>query len=421
MSIPLIERDDSGKLHVNEEGCQFLNSLQHPLAVIGISGANRMGKSYLANIAFLNKPAFSVGSTVKPCTKGILVAHEVVRTESGLAYIVLDSEGVSALDTSDHEDVEIMSLMYLLTSLFVYNSVGRVDKTNLNMLSLVSKTVKLITQNNEDLHTDDRPCFLWILRDFALQLAGEYDATEYIANIVEPSTSKKRKLDGADEETKERLLIRSGFSSYQGQFFSCPSSDANVLQNLQSCNPSKISSTFLQEVHQFKTQRFPSLLRTKKVCGKPVTGPLLVPLIRKYVEILNSGKIPTIRNHYGLLCETSISVAALKVMQKFKSSCRKINAFAKKQHILFTQLGVLLQLLVAESEREFRAQCYEPDHPLTTQKWKELRLHMKGKVETMSGQNKKATLGWIETLQESFVTAGGISADLLSFYQSSRL
>jgi hypothetical protein len=51
--------------------------------------------------------------------------------------VIIDSEGIGALDEDSNHDCKVFSLAILLSSLFVYNSVGSIDENALQNLSLV--------------------------------------------------------------------------------------------------------------------------------------------------------------------------------------------------------------------------------------------------------------------------------------------
>lgn len=51
--------------------------------------------------------------------------------------VVLDTEGLGALDEDSNHDVRIFSLAILISSYFLYNSVGSIDENALSSLSLV--------------------------------------------------------------------------------------------------------------------------------------------------------------------------------------------------------------------------------------------------------------------------------------------
>ena len=77
-AIPLITVNEGEKgkqydysaFNINPEAIEFLKSVQQPLAIVGVAGMYRTGKSYLLNRVILNRGSgFGVGPTINPCTK----------------------------------------------------------------------------------------------------------------------------------------------------------------------------------------------------------------------------------------------------------------------------------------------------------------------------------------------------------------
>lgn len=64
--------------------------------------------------------------------------------------------------------MKIFCLAVLLSTTFIYNSVGSIDENALQTLSLVLNLVSSIDQDN----TLSRPNFIWVVRDFSLQLVN---------------------------------------------------------------------------------------------------------------------------------------------------------------------------------------------------------------------------------------------------------
>ena len=56
----------------------------------------------------------------------------------------MDSEGIGALDEDADHDTRIFSLTILLSSFFLYNSIGALDESALENLSLVVNLTKHI-------------------------------------------------------------------------------------------------------------------------------------------------------------------------------------------------------------------------------------------------------------------------------------
>ncbi len=119
-----------------------------------MAGMYRTGKSYLLNRMLLNlKPGgkrrgFGVGPSINPCTKGLWLWGTPVRgtTSDGkpVNVLVVDSEGIGGLDEDNNHDMRIFSLALLLSSYFLYNSVGSIDENALSSLSLVVNITKHI-------------------------------------------------------------------------------------------------------------------------------------------------------------------------------------------------------------------------------------------------------------------------------------
>jgi len=57
---------------------------------------------------------------------------------------VIDSEGIGALDEDTNHDSKIFSLALLLSSYFIYNSVGSIDENAIENLSLIIHLTKNI-------------------------------------------------------------------------------------------------------------------------------------------------------------------------------------------------------------------------------------------------------------------------------------
>lgn len=112
-------------------------------------GMYRTGKSYLMNRMLLNRSTgFGIGNTINPCTKGLWIWGRPLIGQSSdgspINVLVIDSEGIGALDEDTNHDTRIFSLALLLSSQFIYNSVGSIDENALESLSLIIHLTKNI-------------------------------------------------------------------------------------------------------------------------------------------------------------------------------------------------------------------------------------------------------------------------------------
>ena len=99
---------------------------------------------------------FGVGPTVNPCTKGLWCWGTPIKgeTQDGekLNIIVIDTEGIGALDEDQTHDTRIFTLAILASSCFIYNSVGSIDENAVQNLSLVvnlTKHIQVRTNSSE--------------------------------------------------------------------------------------------------------------------------------------------------------------------------------------------------------------------------------------------------------------------------------
>lgn len=109
--------------------------------------------------------------------------------------MIIDSEGIGAFNEDENHDTRIFLLALLLSSYFIYNSMGTIDENALQNLSLIvnlSKQLEVSGQKAEDADPDQVsqyfPSFLWVVRDFALRLEDEnqnaISSKQYLENAL---------------------------------------------------------------------------------------------------------------------------------------------------------------------------------------------------------------------------------------------
>lgn len=94
--------------------------------------------------------------------------------------VIIDSEGLNAIDEDESHDLRIMTLSLLLSSKLIYNSMNAIDEQSLQQLNLVVNLTKHIqlrsSQAGEFQDPEEMaklfPSFLWLVRDFNLALVN---------------------------------------------------------------------------------------------------------------------------------------------------------------------------------------------------------------------------------------------------------
>jgi len=138
----------------------------------------------LNKIILDRQKGFEVGPTINPCTKGIWIYCSPLeiydQDNQKINVVVVDTEGLGALDEDSNHDNKIFSLALLMSSTFIYNSSGAIDESSIENLNLILNLTKHIQLKNSDTEAYDEefiernfPSFYWVLRDFALKLENE--------------------------------------------------------------------------------------------------------------------------------------------------------------------------------------------------------------------------------------------------------
>ena len=87
---------------VNEEAARRISTIQGKIAVLGIAGAYRSGKSYLVNKMIGREKSFVVGHSIRSCTRGIWcysVPLPCTFEDGDPGHVlILDTEGLGSTD-----------------------------------------------------------------------------------------------------------------------------------------------------------------------------------------------------------------------------------------------------------------------------------------------------------------------------------
>jgi Guanylate-binding protein, N-terminal domain/Guanylate-binding protein, C-terminal domain len=310
-AIPLISYNTNTRVFdVNPVAIEFLKTLQAPIGVISVAGRYRTGKSYLLNRVFLNRRnGFSVGPTVNPCTKGLWVWSSPVTgsTTDGrpCSLVIIDSEGIGALDEDTDHDTRIFSLAVLLSSCFVYNSVGAIDENAISCLSLVVNITKHVhiksSQQSIQSYSEYFPDFMWVVRDFTLRLVDTN------SNPITPKEYLERSLqfqkaNENDEKNKIRKHLIEYFKQRDCTTLVRPIEREEDLQNLDYLELNSLRTEFVEQVQGLRNKVL-YRIKPKSLNGKELNGEMFGNLITSYVNSMNNGVVPNIESSWTIVCK----------------------------------------------------------------------------------------------------------------------
>ncbi|KAL6065882.1 hypothetical protein STEG23_027406 [Scotinomys teguina] len=376
-----------GQLTTNQEALKILSAIEQPVVVVAIVGLYRTGKSYLMNklagkkagecqqhscagspvsthiVCFLHesvknvivqsqldvgtvfivvalsgfvfRQGFSLGSTVQSHTKGIWMWCVPHPQKPGHTLVLLDTEGLGDVEKGDDQnDCWIFALAVLLSSTFVYNSMGTINQQAMNQLHWLLSYVTELTDRIRTRSSPDQdegedsvefvsffPDFVWTLRDFSLELSvnGEpISPDEYLEN----SLKLIHILVDSGEKDKEgkfnlpRLCIRKFFPKKKCFVFERPA-HRKKLGQLESLQDQDLDSDFVEQVAEFCSYVF-SCSKVKTLSGGiKVNGPLLKNLVITYVNTISNGDLPCIENAVLALSQTENAAAVQKAITHY--------------------------------------------------------------------------------------------------------
>ena len=194
----------------------------------------------------------------------------------------------------------------LLSSYFLYNSIGGIDESALQNLNFLINLSKFIRLKAGDTETDPEelsnlfPSFLWVCRDFSLQLIDDngenITAKEYLEKVLEGT----KKLQ--DPKNRIRKLIKAYFKDRDCSTMVRPLTNETKLLNLEDLPPEQLRPEFLEQIITLR-KKVLGRLKVKTLNGKPLNGEMYLNLVRYLISALNSGNVPYIENIWISMCK----------------------------------------------------------------------------------------------------------------------
>jgi len=324
--VPLITCTD-GNYSVCESTLQWLDTIGE-FGVIACAGKYRTGKSFLLNrlASATSNTGFGVGDSVQACTKGLWLYKKVFESD-GKKIIFVDTEGIDALDANDTHDVRIFTLALLLSSTFIYNSMGPIDETALQTLSLMTRVTENVKFDSESTMKDlspHMPKFYWILRDFSLKITNkennEITENEYLEQALQSSSDPNKNA--------VRDAIKTSFPNRTLITLPRPSTAIDPASQRMEDRLMSLSRSFIAGVDKLRSKVF-SEITPMKAQDSEINGKMYAVLCKHYTEIVQTDSIPIIKDSWTLIS----SIKARDLKDNLIAECmQKISVMKPKPH-----------------------------------------------------------------------------------------
>ena len=235
------------------------------------------------------------------------------------------------MDEDNNHDMRIFSLALLLSSYFLYNSTGSIDENALNNLSLVVNLTKHIqfkshqsieggqdSNNNDDEDLSEHfPSFMWVVRDFSLQLVdeeqNELTPREYFEKALQES-----KGGTADSKNEIRRHLKKFFAERECCTMIRPLTNEDELQNLSAMDLGELRAEFVEQVMSLR-RKVLNKTKAKTINGQTMDGTTWVQLVELYVTSINEGAVPNIQSSWQYISRQRASQAVDTCKEAFET------------------------------------------------------------------------------------------------------
>lgn len=318
-----INIDEQGKCVINPEALAVIRSIQTPICVLSVAGLYRTGKSFLLNRLLGLQDAFEIGPTVNPCTKGLWIWSKPVPLPNNRVMVLIDTEGLGSFERDETVDMHIFSLALLLSSMLIYNSMGSIDEQAIASLSLVCKLtqhvhIKSNSSNSAAAYAAYFPAFIWVLRDFSLQLeeAGRKTSSrDYLEGCLRP-------VEGSSPDilTKNQIrrTILDFFRDRDCVTLIRPVNDERQLREINTLPYETLRPKFREQMDDLVT-KIVSTVRVKMIEGAVLTGEMLAELTGQYTEAINNDSIPAIAPAWERVVDSQLKQAVKQGVAAYKA------------------------------------------------------------------------------------------------------
>lgn len=259
------------------------------------------------------------------------------KDEEIIDVYLMDSEGLGGVDKNINHDVQIFTLAMLISSFFLYNSYGVIDENALNALSLVTNLANKIQTFEEEedaIHLINHfPTFLWVLRDFVLDLKDEegndISPDQYLEYVLEESESNH---PSTEMHNAVRATLKRFFPERYCTTLIRPVDDEHELQQLSDPNSylgedSVIKPEFVEQVNELRNFIF-NLINVKSIGDITLGGADYVSVVAKYLDAINEGAIPKIEDSWSAVVETQLRNGYAQALKSYEDD---MNNFQRDQ------------------------------------------------------------------------------------------
>jgi myosin heavy subunit len=317
-------------------------------------------------------------------------------------YVFFDSEGLGSTDQHATFDTQLFSLSLLLSSLFVLNTTGTINENALEQLELVVQLTERIKVDGASAKkardTDNMsslaqffPSFLWVLRDFTLELrdhqGNAMNPNDYLEEALRPVHIGPNAKRGAAEKNRIRQAISQVFHTRECVTLVRPVAEERDLQRVSKLDNNSLRSEFRNQIAALK-QLIPQLAHPKSIDGVELNGRAFVSLASTYVESINAGSVPTIRTAFQSVQEIQGREAMDNAWNQVQLAVKEHIDSKGETHVWSEEaLGKLLSDIQSSALQLIREQALGSPSDISKLESQFIAKHLTGLFESLHSRN----------------------------------
>uniref|UniRef100_A0A8C5Q4X7 GB1/RHD3-type G domain-containing protein n=1 Tax=Leptobrachium leishanense TaxID=445787 RepID=A0A8C5Q4X7_9ANUR len=320
--------------------------------------------------------------------------------------VLLDTEGLGDVEKGDSKnDAWIFCLAVLLSSNFVFNSMGTIDQQAMEQLHYVTeltKRIRLQASQEDEFNISEckrvSPSFTWCVRDFTLDLildGKEITEDEYLTislKCKDDPKSKDTQCKKIEDYNLPRRCIQQYFHSHKCFVFVTPVIPRK-LKNLENLTIDELDEEFVAQSKSFCKYIFRSGSIKTLPGAIVVNGRMLGNLAVSYVEAIKSGSVPCMENAVVALAESENIQAVKDALTKYNTEMNKhVRKFPTETELEFFQLHMECEKIALEL---FLARSFKDNEQKHQHSFKEKLDRAK---ERFSKMNEDASIRFCEKL-----------------------
>lgn len=339
--IQFITIDNYGICQLTKESEQLISKINSNVAIICIAGIYRSGKSYLLNRLLGRQDGFEIGPTIASCTKGLWIWGEPIKIKnSNTEVLIIDTEGLASAfeDRNESIDMVIFCLSLLLSSLFIYNSMKNIDESAIENLALVLNFAKKIQSKFKEVgnYVSNFPSFMWVLRDFALELIDEkgnaITPKQYLENALREENINNTSISSLNQGVIEEINKKNDIRKTLKLFFTereCytlirPVNEEKKLKLIDKLPTEELRPEFLEQMNTLVTKVF-DYVKPKQIQGSFMNGKMYINLIKMYIQAMNSNSLPDVKTSWKIVVETQMEAMFKKSMNYYTDEMERLD------------------------------------------------------------------------------------------------